>query len=180
MIRIISGTHKGRRIRAPKRLPVRPTTDRAKEALFNILAAEVDWSESRVLDLYAGTGNISYECASRGCADITSVDADPGCISFIRETARELEMGINPVKASSEAYLRGSPGAFDFIFADPPYARDAEELERLAGLVFQKELLAQGGLLVIEHGKETSLERLPNFDRARRYGGSVFSFFREG
>ena len=178
MIRIISGTHRGRRIRAPKKLPVRPTTDRAKEALFNILAAEMDWPRAHVLDLYAGTGNISYECASRGAENITAVDADAGCVAFIRKTAAELEMPIHAVRSDCLAYLRQAALQFDLVFGDPPYDMDPGELQELAGEVLGRQLLAPDGLLVLEHTRDTDLSHIDSFEQARRYGGTVFSFFR--
>lgn len=171
MIRIISGIHKGRRIAAPKNLPVRPTTDRAKEALFNILSNELSLSDIRVLDLFAGTGNISYEFASRGCSDITAVDAHPGCVAFIKKTASELDMPIVAIRAKAETFLQRSRAHYDLIFADPPYNMPSEALE---------ELVAAAGeqcLFIIEHTKEVNLEHLNGFREVRRYGGSAFSFF---
>ncbi|MBC2840221.1 RsmD family RNA methyltransferase [Robiginitalea sp. SC105] len=178
-MRIISGTHKGRRIRAPKNLPVRPTTDRAKEALFNILAPVIDWQQARVLDLFAGTGNISYECASRGGSEITAVDADPGCVAFMRKTAASLDMPIHAVKSDSLAYLQHAARKFHFIFGDPPYDLDAGGLGELVCAVFDRDLLETDGLLVLEHTKDHDLAHLTGFEQARRYGGTVFSFFRK-
>ncbi|EAR15217.1 RsmD family RNA methyltransferase [Robiginitalea biformata] len=178
MIRIISGTHRGRRIRAPRKLPVRPTTDRAKEALFNILAAEMDWPRAHVLDLYAGTGNISYESASRGGETITAVDADAGCVAFIRKTAAELDMPIHAVRSDCLAYLRQTALKFDLVFGDPPYDMNPGELEELVQEVMDRQLLAPEGLLILEHTRETDLSHLDAFEQARRYGGTVFSFFR--
>ncbi len=178
MIRIISGMHRGRRIRAPRKLPVRPTTDRAKEALFNILAAEMDWPRAHVLDLYAGTGNISYECASRGGESITAVDANAGCVAFIRKTAGELDMPILAVRSDCMAYLRETALKFDLVFADPPYDMDPGKLEELVEEVMGRQLLNPDGLLVLEHTRETDLSHIGAFEQARRYGGTVFSFFR--
>jgi 16S rRNA (guanine966-N2)-methyltransferase len=121
-MRIISGSHKGRRIIAPKSLPVRPTTDRAKEALFNILQHRIDLYEVKALDLFSGIGSISFELSSRGCPDITSVDKHFGCIRFISETTEKLGLdGIHTVKSDVFQYLDRTSARFDFIFADPPY-----------------------------------------------------------
>lgn len=177
MIRIVSGTHKGRRIQAPKNLPVRPTTDRAKEALFNILANRLDWEATRVLDLFAGTGNISYECASRGSRSVTAVDAHPGCVSFIEKTAAQLAMPIQALRLDALRHLERNRLPFDLIFADPPYNFTPEQLAALAAACVSEENLAPDGLLVLEHVKQTDLSGLPGFREARRYGQSVFSFF---
>lgn len=177
MIRIISGTHKGRRIQAPRHLPVRPTTDRSKEALFNILANRMDWESARVLDLFAGTGNISYECASRGCRSITAVDAHPGCAAFIEKTATQLQMPIQAMRQDALCYLERNRLPYDLIIADPPYAYTPDQLAGLAEACLSAHNLAPDGLLVLEHAKQTDLSGLPGFREGRRYGQSVFSFF---
>lgn len=176
-MRIISGKFKGRRITAPKNLPVRPTTDLSKEALFNILNHQFAFRELRVLDLFAGTGNISYEFASRGAEPITSVDADFGCVNFIRKTAQEFEMDITAIKSDVYKFLEKNKVKYDIIFADPPYDFTKEQFERIAKLVFENDLLEDDGLLIIEHSAHTSLEQLEHFSNNRKYGGSVFSFF---
>ncbi len=169
--------HKGRRLQAPKNLPVRPTTDRAKEALFNILANRLDWESTRVLDLFAGTGNISYECASRGSQAVTAVDAHPGCVAFIEKTATQLELPIQALRQDALRYLERNRIPFDFIFADPPYVFTPGQLASLAEICRAAENLAPEGLLVLEHARQTDLSSLPGFQEARRYGQSVFSFF---
>lgn len=176
-MRIISGTHKGRRIQAPKNLPVRPTTDRAKESLFNILGHHTDWPNARALDLFAGTGNISYECASRGCPQVIAVDAHPGCVKFIGQTARQLQMPIVPVRSDVLKYLEKSTGAYSLIFADPPYEMAEEMLRRLVALCMERELLESGGLLVVEHSPHRDLSALEGFREVRKYGSTCFSFF---
>lgn len=176
-MRIISGTHKGRRLLAPKNLPVRPTTDRAKEALFNILHHRWDWKNVHCLDLFSGTGNIAYELASRGAMHITAVDQDRHCAQFITKTADALDMPIGVVKSSVEVFLERASGPYDFIFADPPYAFTQMQLEELLSSVFEQKLLAANGLLVLEHDKH---RRLGHHDRLldeRLYGNSRFSFF---
>ena len=113
--RIISGSCKGRRIQAPKKLPVRPTTDRAKEALFNILLNQLDFDGARLLDLYAGTGNISYEFASRGAAQITAVDQNRFCIQFIQKTTAGLELNITAIKEDSQRFIEQNKNKYDLI-----------------------------------------------------------------
>lgn len=176
-MRIISGTFKGRRIQAPKTLPVRPTTDMSKEALFNILNNQFDFSELKILDLFSGTGNISYEFASRGSKPITSVDANFGCVQFIRRTAAEFDMDIHPIKSDVFSFLEKAKGSFDIIFADPPYDLPQKDFEKISLLVFQNELLSEDGLMIIEHSKHTNLDHLSHFSYQKNYGGSVFSFF---
>ena len=176
-MRIISGKYKGKRILAPKNLVARPTTDMAKEALFNILNNYYVLDECTVLDLYAGTGNISYEFASRGAVSVISVDQDAKAVSFISKTARQLEFPIRPVKSEVKKFLKRTTDRFDIIFADPPYNFEEKKFEAIAGLVFERELLREDGILIIEHSKHTDLSNLEHFNESRRYGGSVFSFF---
>lgn len=176
-MRIISGTYKGKRLIAPKKLPVRPTTDMAKEALFNILNNQYTFSQLAVLDLFAGTGNISYEFASRGAKIITAVDSHYGCMGYIKSTAQELDFPIETIKSDVYNYLEKVPHQYDIIFADPPYDFEEEQFAKIATLVFENELLTENGTLIIEHSKHTSLEEVAHFDNSRRYGGSVFSFF---
>ena len=176
-MRIISGKYKGRRINAPKKLPVRPTTDMAKEALFNILNNQYYFDDIKVLDLFAGTGNISYEFASRGTNNITSVDADYGCIKFINDTAEAFKMPINTVKSDAYKFLESTNGKFDIIFADPPYNFILEDFSKIPQLVFESELLESDGLLIVEHSKHTDLSQLSNFSYSKSYGGNMFSFF---
>lgn len=178
-MRIISGIHKGRRISAPKKLPVRPTTDMAKEALFNILHNAYYFEDLAVLDLYAGTGNISYEFASRGSTNIVAVDANHGCVKFIEETSRHLDLPIAPVKREVAEYLEHTLLKFDIIFADPPYDMELSGIIRIHELVFGRGLLNENGLLIIEHSKHINLSELPHFRQERKYGGSRFSFFGE-
>ncbi|WP_298521150.1 RsmD family RNA methyltransferase [uncultured Kordia sp.] len=176
-MRIISGKHKGRRLQAPKKLPVRPTTDLAKESLFNILNNHYYFHEIRVLDLFAGTGNISYEFASRGTETITAVDGDYGCVSFIKKTAAQLDINITALKSDVYKFLDKTHIQSDIIFADPPYAFTTEQFEKITHSVFERGLLLEGGFLIIEHAKETKLEHVANFSFSKNYGSSVFSFF---
>ena len=176
-MRIISGKYKSRRIIAPKKLPVRPTTDMAKEALFNILNNQYYFDEVVLLDLFSGTGNISYEFASRGTEKIIAVDGDSGCVQFIDKISKELDFNIDAIKSDVFSFLEKTTLKSDIIFADPPYDLPLENFEKIPQLVFEKELLLEDGVLIIEHAKHMKLDHLKHFSKARKYGGSVFSFF---
>ena len=179
MIRIISGIHKGRRIKAPKGLPVRPTTDRAKESLFNILGHRISWEEAAVLDLYSGTGNISYECASRGCPHIVAVDVHPGCVRFIQKRAGDLKMPVAAFKRDVIKFLSQAAESFDLIFADPPYETSEDSLKELVNLCLGGGLLKEGGVLVLEHSPQRDLSSQAGFYEVRKYGSTLFSLFEE-
>ncbi|WP_396167339.1 16S rRNA (guanine(966)-N(2))-methyltransferase RsmD [Flavobacterium sp.] len=176
-MRIISGKYKGRRITAPKNLPVRPTTDMSKEALFNVLNNHYHFAELKVLDLFSGTGNISYEFGSRGCENITSIDGDVGCINFIKKTAKEFDLNITAIKNDVFKFLEKHKATYDIIFADPPYGIEQKQFEKLIELVFEKELLGPNGMLVVEHSKRTKLDHMMHFSFEKNYGGSVFTFY---
>lgn len=176
-MRIISGKYKGRRITAPKKLPVRPTTDMAKEALFNIINNLYYFDELSVLDLFSGTGNISYEFASRGTEQITAVDQDFGCIRFINKTAEEFDMPIQTIKSNVFKYLESTKQKHSLIFADPPYAFSENQFEEISNSIFENELLHEDGLLIIEHSKHTDLSNFKHFSYSKSYGGNMFSFF---
>ncbi len=176
-MRIISGKNKGRRIIAPKKLPVRPTTDMAKEALFNILNNRFNLNGLQVLDLFSGTGNIAYEFSSRGASAITAVDENFDCVKFIKKTSTELDMNINVIKSDVYKYLEKAPIKADIIFADPPYDFEPEAFQKITDLIFEKELLLEDGILILEHSKHTDLSKLEHFKESRKYGSSVFSFF---
>ncbi|MFV7236761.1 MULTISPECIES: RsmD family RNA methyltransferase [Flavobacterium] len=176
-MRIISGKHKGRRIFPPKGLPVRPTTDMSKEALFNVLNNHFSFEGLKILDLFSGTGNISFEFASRGSTPITSVDADFGCVKFIKQVASEYDFNIAATKSDVFTYLERCKTSYDIIFADPPYALDQKTFEKIIVLVFEKELLNDEGMMVIEHSKYTKLDHMIHFSFKKSYGGSIFSFF---
>ena len=176
-MRIISGKYKGHRITTPKNLPVRPTTDLSKEALFNILNHQFNFHDLSILDLFSGTGNISYEFASRGATPITSIDAEFKCVQFIKSIAQKMDLDITAIKSDVYSFLERTKLTYDIIFADPPYDFTQEQFEKVALLVFEKDVLSDDGLLIIEHSAHTSLEHLPHFSSHRKYGGSVFSFF---
>ncbi|MFA7649824.1 MAG: RsmD family RNA methyltransferase [Flavobacteriaceae bacterium] len=176
-MRIISGKYKGRRITAPKNLPIRPTTDLAKESLFNILNNFYHFDELKVLDLFSGSGNISYEFASRGSEDITSVDTDFGCVRFIKQTSDAFDFGINAIKSDVFSFLEKTKSEYDVIFADPPYGFTQEQFEKIPKLIFENALLAEDGMLIIEHSTHTHIEDIECFSHSKKYGSSVFSFF---
>ncbi len=179
-MRIISGKYKGRRIFPPKGLPVRPTTDMSKEALFNVLNNTFNFEDLKVLDLFAGTGNISFEFASRGSAPITSVDADFGCVKFIKQVAAEYDFNIAATKSDVFQFLERNKATYDIIFADPPYGLDQKTFEKVVLTVFEKEALQEDGMMIIEHSKYTKLDHLAHFSFKKSYGGSIFSFFEIG
>ena len=176
-MRIISGKFKGRRIFPPKNLPVRPTTDMSKEALFNVLNNHFSFEGLKILDLFAGTGNISYEFASRGSDNITSVDGDFGCVKFIKQVAEEYDFNIAAMRSDVFKFIEKNSNSYDIIFADPPYALDQKIFENIVTLVFQRELLREDGMMVIEHSKYTKLDHMIHFSFKKSYGGSIFSFF---
>ena len=176
-MRIVSGIYKGRKIVAPAKLPVRPTTDMAKEALFNILNNQYYFDDISVLDLFSGTGNISYEFASRGTENITAVDNHYGCIKFINSTAENFEMPIKTIKSDVFKFLENFRQQHSIIFADPPYDFDVELFSKIPQLVFKNNLLQEEGLLIIEHSKHTDLSNLEHYSHSKKYGGNMFSFF---
>jgi len=177
-MRIISGQYKSRKIVAPKNLPVRPTTDMAKESLFNILNNQYYFDEISVIDLFAGTGNISYEFASRGTQHITCVDQNFGCVKFINQTTETFKMPINTVKSDVFKFLETTKLQADVIFADPPYDFSKEQFSKIPELVFQNKLLLEQGILIVEHSKHTDLSEVDNFYNQKNYGGNAFSFFK--
>lgn len=176
-MRIISGKFKGRRLNPPKNLPVRPTTDMCKEALFNILNHQFNFNELRVLDLFSGTGSISYEFASRGATPIVSVDGSMHCVNYIKKTAQEFDMDITAIKSDVFSFLEKHKATYDIIFADPPYDLAQTDFEKIVSLIAEKELLEEDGLLIVEHSKYTKLDHMPLFSYEKAYGGSVFTFF---
>jgi 16S rRNA (guanine(966)-N(2))-methyltransferase RsmD len=176
-MRIISGKLKGRRLRAPKNLPVRPTTDMAKEALFNIINNSYYFDSITVIDLFSGTGNISYEFASRGTQNIYAIDANYNCIKYISTTAKELDLEINTFKSDVYKFIDKTSMQADIIFADPPYDFEVEKFLEIVDTVFSKNLLKEEGILIIEHSKQTDLSTHEKHSYDKRYGGNVFSFF---
>ncbi len=174
-MRIISGAHRGLKILAPSKLPVRPTTDMAKEALFNIIEQKYNIDELTVLDLFAGTGNISFEFLSRGVKKITSVDRNFDCIKFIQETNKKLNFNAEIIKADVFKFLKNETLKYDLIFADPPY--DLPNIPEVIHWVQTVDLLNKGGMLIIEHASMQNLSSYKGFIESRKYGNSTFSFF---
>ena len=177
-MRIISGENKGRKIQAPKNLPVRPTTDKAKEALFNIISKRYNLAELSILDLFSGTGNISYEFASRGTSKITCVDLNHKCINFIKSNCDKLSLNFKLIKSDIYKFLSNNNLSYDIIFADPPYNFEYSKYEKIILLIIEKKLLNRDGLLIIEHSKKTDLQNIENYIETRKYGDCCFSFFK--
>ena len=178
-MRIISGSQKGRKIKAPKKLPVRPTTDLAKESLFNILNNHYYFDAISVIDLFSGTGNIAFEFASRGTKKIQAVDNNYHCIKFIHKTSASFGFSINTYKSDVLKFLEKTPLTTDIIFADPPYDMDLDKFLDIINIVFERKLLNQNGLLIIEHSKHLDISDNIFFSQSKKYGNSVFSFFEE-
>lgn len=177
-MRIVSGKYRGRTINPPRNLRARPTTDFAKENLFNVLNNLVDFEECDVLDLFAGTGSISYEFASRGARSVTSVEINPVHYNFIRQTAQQLGIdNLHPVKANVFLYLKSCPKQFDIIFSDAPY--DLPGSEEVIREVFERDLLTPDGLLIFEHSKKMDFSTYKHFWQLRSYGSVQFSFFKK-
>lgn len=177
-MRIIGGKLKGIRFHPPIGLPTRPTTDRSKEALFNILNNQMDFDGIHALDLFSGTGNISIELASRGAASVTSVDTSFKCCAFIKEIAKKHQLdAITVIKEDALKFIKRNRQGFDFIFADPPF--DMAEIPQLPHIIFDNQLLNPGGLMIIEHPSKRKIDQHPAFLNQRDYGYSAFSFFKE-
>jgi 16S rRNA (guanine(966)-N(2))-methyltransferase RsmD len=176
-MRIIGGRLKGLRLNPPNNLPVRPTTDLAKEALFNILLNQIEFENIEVLDLFSGTGNISLEFASRYAEKVTSVDRSIHCINYLKDTARQHGLeNIKSYEADVFKYLEVEDVRYDLIFADPPY--DLNQIPEIPKIIFDKNLLKPDGLLIIEHQSMQNLSQHPKFVEQRKYGHSSFSFFK--
>jgi 16S rRNA (guanine(966)-N(2))-methyltransferase RsmD len=173
-MRIIGGTYGGRVIRLPKGLPVRPTTDRMREALFNTLAHRLDWEGLQALDLYCGSGMVSYELRSRGAARVLSVDQDRRCVAAVREGLRQLGLAGEVLQMEAGAFLAACRERFGLIFMDPPYAMPG--IEEQAALILERGLLEPEGWLVVEHSARRRFDRIPGFAEERCYGDSAFSF----
>lgn len=177
-MRVISGIYKRRRFDVPRSFKARPTTDFAKENLFNVLSNHLDFEEGGVeaLDLFAGTGSISVELLSRGCTQVVSVEKDREHYAFICKVMQELK-AVNwlPMRADVFKFVKSTHRCFDLVFADPPY--ELKDLETLPDLVLGNGLLKPGGLFVLEHGKKNHFEAHPCFIEHRSYGSVNFSFF---
>lgn len=176
-MRIVGGEHGGRRFTPPTNMPyTRPTTDIAKEGLFNILQHKLDFSTMRSLDLFGGTGSISYELASRGVDDCTVVEKDVQMFQFIKKTADSLKLeNFKVIKSDVFKFINSCNEQFDFIFAGPPYALTT--IDELPKLIMGKKMVKEGGLFVLEHTPRNDYKSYPHFHSERNYGTTVFSFF---
>lgn len=178
-LRIISGKYKGRRLNPPAALPVRPTTDFAREGLFNVLNRMVDFEGLRVLDLFAGTGAVSFEFYSRGASSVMAIDIEKSCTGFISRTASEFGMeGIRTLRSNVLVFLERNPTGYDLVFADPPYAMNW--IDELPERVISSRSLAPGGIFILEHDGKYDFSVHPCFLEERKYGRVHFSIFRVG
>lgn len=176
-MRIIGGTHGGRRINPPTKMPyTRPTTDIAKEGLFNILQNMIDFEGIQSLDIFGGTGSISYELASRGAAELTIIERDKSMAAFIKKTATEFGFSnIKLVQLEVFKFLKTCVDQYDFIFAGPPYA--LIEIDEIPNIIFEKNMLKPDGIFILEHTPRNNYEDHPNFLKVKNYGTTLFSFF---
>jgi 16S rRNA (guanine(966)-N(2))-methyltransferase RsmD len=175
-MRIISGQFRGRRIQASGKVTARPTTDFAKEGLFNLLNNRIDFEDIQVLDLFAGTGGIGIEFISRGCSTLTGIEKNEHHCQYIRKVCQELKIqNYNLIRGDVFKYIASCRTGFDVIFADPPY--ELENLAQIPDLIFQHKLLNPDGLFVLEHGSKNNFSTHPNFIMNRNYGNVHFSFF---
>ena len=176
-MRIISGTHGGRKIFPPTKMPyTRPTTDIAKEGLFNILENNLTISELKTLDLFGGTGCISYELASRGAADLTIIEKDVNMSQFIKNTTNDLGFqNIKVLKMDVFKFLENCNDSFDLIFAGPPYALTT--IDDLPRIILDKKLLNENGWFILEHTPANDYKTFPYYKTQRNYGTTIFSFF---
>ena len=175
-MRIISGKYKSRRFSIPGNFKARPTTDFAKENIFNIIRNKMNLEGANALDLFSGTGSISFELISRGCSQVTCVEKDFAHLAFIKKVESELKSGVlKPIKADVFTFLKNCNEKYDFIFADPPYA--LKELGEIPALILSKKMLNPEGLLIMEHPKEYDFSALPEFEEHRMYGSVNFSLF---
>lgn len=178
-MRIIGGEHGRRRISPPANMPhTRPTTDVAKEGLFNVISNNLDIEELRTLDLFGGTGSISYELASRGANDLTIIEKDPKMVEFIKKTAVDLKLeNFQVLKMDVFKFVEQCADKFDFIFAGPPYALG--NIDDLPKLIFEKQLLNSRGWFVLEHTPRNDYKKFPFYATERNYGTTIFSIFIE-
>jgi len=177
-MRIISGFYKNRRINFTN-LNIRPTTNFAKEGLFNILLNQHKFEDSVALDLFAGSGNISYEFASRGIQSITAIDNNIKCVNFIKKYKEKLSIKVLTIILSNTVnYLKNTDQQYNIIFADPPYYYKQEEYDKIIKLIFQNNILIKGGVLTIEHSKFINFEKNEHFYIKKKYGKVQFTFLK--
>ncbi len=175
-MRVVGGKYRNRRIVPPQGIDARPTTDFAKEGLFNVLQHSTALEEIRVLDLFAGTGSISLEFLSRGAAEVISVEQENKLYGYIKRTAKDLnETNWRVVRSDVFTFLNSHRGLYDIVFADPPFYM--EGIERIPQLILENGLLGTEGLLILEHHDKISFKTLPGYQKTREYGMIQFSFF---
>lgn len=175
-MRIISGKYKSRRFQLPTNFTARPTTDFARESLFNILNNRVDWEETDALDLFSGTGSIAVEMVSRGCKHVVSVETSVKNHAFIQKIKEKLDAKeLLAIKADVFSFLKSCNQSFDLIFADPPY--DLNDLSKIPTKILEHNLLKPDGIFIMEHSKKNSFKDHPSFTEERKYGNVHFSFF---
>jgi len=178
MIRIISGKFRGKRLYPPVSLPAKPTMDKAKEGLFNILHHHIEWENATWLDLFAGTGNMSYEALSRGAKTVTMVEKDKKCIQFIKEQVKQLKTEENTTVIQQEIWdfiQNKCENPYTIVFLDPPYQLPHQE--KLITQLFENNYVLPQGLVILEHESTKSFDTLPFFKQKRIYGHATFSFF---
>lgn len=176
-MRIITGEFKGRHFEIPRIFKARPTTDFAKENIFNVLNGYIDFDGASALDLFSGTGSISFEMVSRGCAQVISVEADKDHHAFIKQCLARLGTDrCVPVRGDAFRFVKGCRQQFDLIFADPPYS--LPDLETIPDMVFKHDILKPGGIFVFEHGKRNDFSNNPHYVEHRAYGSVNFTLFR--
>ncbi|MDR1591866.1 MAG: RsmD family RNA methyltransferase [Prevotellaceae bacterium] len=176
-MRIISGKYKAMRFEPPTTITARPTTDFAKESLFNVLTHYVDFEGLRVLDLFSGTGSISYEFASRGAVEVTAVEMSERHIAFIKKIIHKLNINqMRVLRADVFRYIEHCTATYDVVFADPPYQLD--NIAALPDAIINRQLLSESGVCVLEHGAANSFVKHPCFVEERKYGNVHFSFFK--
>lgn len=175
-MRIVSGKYKSRRFEVPRSFKSRPTTDFAKENLFNVIGNLIDLEGATALDLFSGTGSISYELLSRGCLEVVSVEKDPAHHAFIRKVKEELKAeNLVTFRGDVFSFISSCNKRFDFIFADPPF--QLEKLDRVPSLILESDLLKSDGILVVEHPKQFDFSGIAGFSQKRVYGAVNFSIF---
>ena len=178
-MRIITGKYKGRHFDIPRSFKARPTTDFAKENIFNVLTGYLDFDGATALDLFSGTGSITLEMLSRGCGRVISIEMDRDHHRFITDCLKKLDTdACLPLRGDAFRFIKSCKQQFDFIFADPPYA--LKELPTIPDLIFEKGLLKEGGVFVFEHGKDHDFSQHPHFKEHRSYGSVNFSIFTSG
>ena len=180
-MRIISGKNRGQIINIPKKFKLRPTTDRSKEGIFNIISNYFNYKNLIVLDLFSGTGNISYEFASRGTKNITVVDSNTKHLKFIKSQSEKFNFKFNIIKSDVFRYLRKCSNDncnYDIIFSDPPYNLGLKKYETIINIIFEFKLLKTDGIIILEHSNKIELDSIKTFYMKRKYGSCFFSFFK--